>query len=60
MIEESGKAMNWRLTQIIICDGFDTCSKASWETVKKTYSEIKNRLKVYEFKTIFIAYNVTL
>lgn len=59
MIDESGKASNWRLYHIIICDGFDTCSNSSWQDVKRVYTETKNRLRVYEFKTIFIAYNVT-
>jgi len=37
MIEESGKAINWRIDNIIICDGKDTCSKHVWKDVIKTY-----------------------
>lgn len=59
MIEESGKASNWKLINIIICDGDDNCSKNSWMQVKQAYREAKNRMRAYEFRTIVIAYNVT-
>jgi hypothetical protein len=59
MIAESGRARSWKLCHIVFVTAADWTSTSTWQECLKAQAELKSKLQVFEFTTVFITYNVS-